>query len=187
MMRRSELKQRKRAIRDKPLTEDERAHVESHLWLVRLVLVEKRVLQVDWDDAFQIGVIGLIDATNTFDTSKGVEFPTYGAQCIRGRLSNFRRSKNAHKAKQESHEDEIASITAHPTRSEEVWAIRQDIRNAMDRIDPRCCRMLELNVVDGLSWRDIGAEHGFSHETARLLAKRGASEARRILAIYEKD
>lgn len=46
-----------------------------------------RILQfLEYEDAIQIGILGLIDAANTFDEIRQVEFSTYAYSCIRNSL-----------------------------------------------------------------------------------------------------
>lgn len=41
---------------------------------------------IEYDDVFQIGLIGLWQALKTFDESKGIKFGTYASKCIRNKL-----------------------------------------------------------------------------------------------------
>jgi len=47
-----------------------------------------------FDDLFSCGQIGLINAANHFDPSRGVKFGTYAAICIRNEVAMFLRKEN---------------------------------------------------------------------------------------------
>jgi len=61
--------------------------VEEYLPLVRHVVGRIAVnlpAHVDTDELFQVGSIGLVNASRSFDTSRGVAFKTYAFALIRG-------------------------------------------------------------------------------------------------------
>lgn len=65
------------------LTPQQEQMVEDNLNLVRHVLSHyTRDIRYEWDDAFQYGCLGLVDAVRTFDPSKGFAFSTYASKCI---------------------------------------------------------------------------------------------------------
>ncbi len=52
----------------------------------------------DYDDLFQIGIIGLLNAIRSFDESKGYAFSSYACRCIENELSiNYKKSKKYEK------------------------------------------------------------------------------------------
>lgn len=56
----------------------------------------KRIGQLQNEDLFQIGMIGLLKAINTFDNTKNVAFSTYASTCIKNEiLQTLRKNKLA--------------------------------------------------------------------------------------------
>ncbi|HYJ44965.1 MAG TPA: FliA/WhiG family RNA polymerase sigma factor [Pyrinomonadaceae bacterium] len=73
-----------------PLTESERdALIESHLSLVKFVadrIAAKLPASVERDDLVSAGMIGLLDAVDKYDSSRGVMFKTYAEMRVRGAI-----------------------------------------------------------------------------------------------------
>lgn len=63
--------------------------VMGNLKLVLSILQKFRYKNVDFDDLFQVGCIGLIKALNNFDLSLNVQFSTYGVVMILGEIKRF--------------------------------------------------------------------------------------------------
>lgn len=63
--------------------------VLGNLKLVLSIIQRFRYKNVDFDDLFQVGCIGLIKALNNFDTSLDVQFSTYGVVMILGEVKRF--------------------------------------------------------------------------------------------------
>ena len=62
---------------------------EENVGLIRYVINKKvnkayacSIPSVDYDDLFQVGAVGLCQAAQTYDQSKGVKFSTYAVCCI---------------------------------------------------------------------------------------------------------
>ena len=63
--------------------------VLGNLKLVLSIIQRFRYKNIDFDDLFQVGCIGLIKALNNFDTSLNVQFSTYGVVMILGEVKRF--------------------------------------------------------------------------------------------------
>lgn len=63
--------------------------VLGNLKLVLSIIQRFRYKNIDFDDLFQVGCIGLIKALNNFDTSLNVQFSTYGVVMILGEIKRF--------------------------------------------------------------------------------------------------
>ena len=69
--------------------------IKKHLSLVNYIVARLSIGLPSWidkRDLISTGVIGLIDAVNNFDTSKGVKFETYASTRIRGSIIDELRS-----------------------------------------------------------------------------------------------
>lgn len=61
-----------------------------------LMVMKRLSIPLTDEDMFQIGVIGLIKAINTFDTTKGYEFSTYSSVIVRNEmLMEIRKNKKS--------------------------------------------------------------------------------------------
>lgn len=65
------------------------ALVVANLKLVLSIIQRFRYKNVDFDDLFQVGCVGLIKAINNFDTSLNIQFSTYGVVMILGEIKRF--------------------------------------------------------------------------------------------------
>ncbi|MBE6878414.1 MAG: sigma-70 family RNA polymerase sigma factor [Ruminococcaceae bacterium] len=63
--------------------------VMGNLKLVLSIIQRFRYKNVDFDDLFQVGCVGLIKALNNFDTTLNVQFSTYGVVMILGEIKRF--------------------------------------------------------------------------------------------------
>ena len=63
--------------------------VMGNLKLVLSIIQRFRYKNVDFDDLFQVGCIGLIKALNNFDVTLNVQFSTYGVVMILGEIKRF--------------------------------------------------------------------------------------------------
>lgn len=63
--------------------------VTGNLKLVLSIIQRFRYKNVDFDDLFQVGCVGLIKALNNFDTSLNVQFSTYGVVMILGEIKRY--------------------------------------------------------------------------------------------------
>lgn len=65
------------------LTPQQERMVEENMNLITHVLKRyARDSRYEWDDAFQYGAMGLVDAVRTFDPNKGYAFSSYACKCI---------------------------------------------------------------------------------------------------------
>lgn len=62
-------------------------------------VLKKMNLYKNADEYYDIGMIGLIKAADTFNESKGYTFSTYGISCIRSELLGYLRRQNSSKRK----------------------------------------------------------------------------------------
>ncbi len=67
--------------------------IEHNLRLVSHIIKKYWSSYDEQDDLISIGTIGLIKAVDSFDSSKGTRFATYGARCIENEILMFFRSK----------------------------------------------------------------------------------------------
>lgn len=164
----------------------------DHLPKVRYIadrIAAKLPPSVERDDLYGAGVIGLIDAVERFDESRGVAFSTFAEMRVRGAILDNLRSLDwaSRSARRRSREiqaahAEIEQQNGRPATEEEVAARMKislhELREAMQEI-----RGLKITAIDerdeetGLSLADM-----ISDNTATQLDAIEAAEQKRLLA-----
>lgn len=77
------------------LNEKQRSLVEANLRLVGYMVQKMGVHGLDsWEDAYQVGTIGLMKAAYRFDERRGIKFTTFAAPCIANELRMVKRHEN---------------------------------------------------------------------------------------------
>ena len=66
----------------KVLTDSQRALVEENLGLISYAMKKLPLYLFDYEDAFQIGAIGLMKAAYAFDPERNLKFATFAVPCI---------------------------------------------------------------------------------------------------------
>lgn len=153
----------------------------------------------DRDDVASAAVLGLIDAVDRFEPSRGVPFEAYAALRIRGavvdelrrldeRGRSDRRREDAAIAisldellEAESHWLPIAEDDVHERYDREDLAHR--VQTALDRLPARQREVLARYYGDSLTLREAGARMGISEARACQLHGRAIQNLRRDLAI----
>ncbi|AXQ67819.1 RNA polymerase sigma factor [Bacillus phage Kioshi] len=69
--------------------------VEHNARLVTYVVRRKNNPYHEYDDLFQLGMIGLITAIAKFDTSKGLQFSTYAVRWIDAEIGNYLKNRTS--------------------------------------------------------------------------------------------
>ena len=69
--------------------------VSGNLKLVLSILKKFSKKEVNMDDLFQIGCVGLLKAIDNFDLSYGVKFSTYCVPMIEGEVKRYLRDNNS--------------------------------------------------------------------------------------------
>ncbi len=146
--------------------------ITSHLSKVKYIadrMSAKLPPSIEWDDLYSAGVIGLIDAVERFDASRGIAFTTFAEMRVRGAiLDNLRSldwaSRNTRKRSREvqnaylrveqekgatANEEEVAAYMKIPLS--ELREIMQDLRGLsvldLDEKD----EITGLSVIDAVS------------------------------------
>lgn len=63
--------------------------IQENLGLVRMIAQKYKGTKIDFLELYNIGVIGLIKAVDTFDVSRNILFVTYASKCIENELFLF--------------------------------------------------------------------------------------------------
>ncbi|MBH0331445.1 hypothetical protein ABH14_16850 [Brevibacillus brevis] len=146
--------------------------IADHLNLVRHTINKYKYTpphDMDEDDLFQIGCMGLMNAIKTFDPSQNTKFATHAVLLIRQEfIRTFTRYSKAKRQKihtvqidqkiKETNAVLLETITDHYSL-EEVVMNQERIQEAM-RIEPLITRYL----MDGCTQKEIGQKMGITHQ-----------------------
>jgi len=132
--------------------------IEEHSGLVNRIayhLAARLPASVVVDDLIQVGMIGLLDASQHYDASQGAAFTTYATIRIRGAmLDELRRNDWAPKSVHKKHRDlmkVVSSIETRTGREAKPKAIAAELNISLDEYfdlvqETNTCRI--LNFVD---------------------------------------
>jgi len=67
--------------------------VESHLYMVNILIRKYLNKGVDYDDLYQVGSMALVFAVERFDPSKGFEFTSFATPTVIGEIKRYFRDK----------------------------------------------------------------------------------------------
>lgn len=140
-------------------------------------MVMKRLnLNLFDDDLYEIGIIGLCEAINRFDSNKGVEFSTYAALLIRGALTKAFRKKriipaiSLDETYRTNNEGEVAykEMIADKKRFEE----EVEISIIVGLLSERERKIMHLYVYEGKTQVEIAKAVGIKQaQISRILGK----------------
>lgn len=118
------------------------------------------------DDLIQVGMIGLLDASQQYDPTQGAQFETYATIRIRGAmLDELRRNDWAPKSVHRKARDLMAAV--HRIESRKGYDARpEEIANELDiSLDDYHDILLETNTCRILSFVDLSSDGQFDDET----------------------
>lgn len=124
---------------------------------VKYFIRKHRLNSLEREDLIQEGMIGLFNAIETFDKSKGVKFATYASVCIKNRIYNSVNSMWTRK-KNEGFlgEDEEVAMEFSPEEDVIIREISEDLKNAILKLGKREKKILEL-YLDKKSYQEIAS------------------------------
>lgn len=161
-----------------------------------------------WDDAIQVGLIGLSQAAINFDPKLGYQFSTYAFYAIRREILNWldnggiirvprytkdSRFRQKYSEYRKSARTIVSIYASDFSDSEEKdWIIdkkslpeyddQQDVlRQQIQLLPPRHRQVVQYRYWNGLHYREIGEKMGISTERARQIADKAICTLKRRL------
>jgi len=161
------------------------ALIEQHVPVVeRLVnCMWKRwpIAGMERADLVSYGTIGLIRAADTFDESRGAEFPTHAYNCIRRALQDVYKSAAVRISSRfvtEALDEEQLSTDDTTSASDN----RLDIEAALAQLSPQLRTAMDLHYVRGHNKTLVARSMGISPTHAGRLIKKGLAQLRELLS-----
>jgi len=163
--------------------------IHDHLDLVRRIalrLSRRYRLDIDHEELVSYGLLGLVEAADRFDASKGYRFITFAYPRITGAIIDGlgalgplpRPRRRAHEPVRGS--DREASVPCREPRCDErliEWESIASLRAALTTLPPRSRYLVEQRYWDARPLSDIGRDLGVSKSRASRLH----SQALRLL------
>ncbi len=79
--------------KENPTIEKRNELVESHLYMVDILIRKYLNKGVDYDDLYQVGALALVQAVERFDPARGFEFSSFATPTILGEIKKYFRDK----------------------------------------------------------------------------------------------
>lgn len=70
--------------------------ITDNFGLIGSIIKDMKIKILEYDDLFDIGVIGLIKADRSYDENKGIKFSTYATNCIKNEIITVLNEENKH-------------------------------------------------------------------------------------------
>lgn len=159
------------------------ALVEEFLPTIRyhaLVLKHRLPSNIDMDDLVSSGVVGLLDAAERFDASRGIKFKTYAEFRIRGSMLDYLREMDYFPRSARQHANRLQAaytrLEARLRRPAEEAEVAWELGITVDELRRQLSQFCGLTVFS-LDECDEGAE-GQGSGVAQILAAAARDEAR---------
>ena len=174
--------------------------IESYQPLVYKIVSSTKANSEVMLDLIQEGTVGLIEATERFDPSKGIKFTTYAPFRIRGRIINYlERNNNKNITLDQSAQamQEImgmASMFADPTDTKKnVEKIAEDemllniVLTSLSRLSEKERKVVTGIYIEDKKATDLAKELGISNSYLSRLQKKGIRRLRGMLSRMMKE
>ena len=132
--------------KENPTTELRNQIVESHLYMVDILIKKYLGKGVEYDDLYQVGSLALVSAVERFDPDKGFEFSTFATPTILGEIKKYfrdkqwslkvpRRLKEVAAKVQDAKEELATKLSRQPTVKEIAEATGIDEEQILEALD----------------------------------------------------
>jgi RNA polymerase sigma factor (sigma-70 family) len=152
----------------------------DNLGLVHSVAKRYRGSHMEYADMVQEGCIGLLTAIQKFDPNRGIKFSTHATWWIRAAITGALRSQEQFihvpnptrdSSRQKQPRVRVPMAAALAEQRQEVDGA-SEWRLALDDLAPRVAQMVWLRHAEGMTYREIAARVGLSHEGVRKVLKK---------------
>lgn len=120
----------------------------------------------DYDDLYQLGLIGFYDAIKGYDRTKNVEFSKFAKVCVHNKIMDAIKESGRKKHSPLNNAVDFDSVEAvESTDPEKIFLVREQLLSVYSAIDFKLSEYEKsvLNLyVDGFSYNDIAARVGKS-------------------------
>lgn len=146
--------------------------IEEHSGLVNRIayhLAARLPASVVVDDLIQVGMIGLLDASQQYDPSQGAAFTTYATIRIRGAmLDELRRNDWAPKSVHKKHRDLMKVVSNIETRTGREAKPKVVAAEMGITLDEYFSLIQETNTCRIINFVDLGTDDDSMHDTSNV-------------------
>lgn len=146
--------------------------IEEHSGLVNRIayhLAARLPASVVVDDLIQVGMIGLLDASQQYDPSQGAAFTTYATIRIRGAmLDELRRNDWAPKSVHKKHRDLMKVVSDIETRTGREAKPKAVAAQMGISLDEYFSLIHETNTCRIINFVDVGADDDSMHNDSNI-------------------
>ncbi|WP_010677071.1 sigma-70 family RNA polymerase sigma factor [Bacillus timonensis] len=133
----------------------------------------------DKETFYQIGLIGLWEASTRFDPRKGVEFSTFAFSTIRGKLLDHVKKEVRYKEHCQLSGEELFMQVADGSGSYSTNLIEAYGKGLTDNQ----VKWVQGRIIEDKSYKEIAAEHGVSVESVKSWGKQAVKKLRTIIMV----
>lgn len=130
--------------------------------LVQTAMERYRLPESLRDDLVSAGHLGLIQAADRFDPSRGVKFKTFAARVVSADIIDTLRTRDGAREVTEVSLDGFASEQPSPEKQAITAQELKHVREAVQELDTRGRALIEAHYGRGLTLREAADEQGIS-------------------------
>ena len=162
--------------------------IESYQPLVFKVAMKWQLNDGSLMDVIQEGTVGLIEAVEAFDHTRGVAFSLYATHRIRGRMLNFLEKEGAQHGKKDARDNAVSmaellvDVNAEIAGQVEHSYLMEQVKAALHRLPPKEQIILNGVFVDECEPKQLAAELDVSLSHIYRLQKKGIRRLRGMLS-----
>ncbi|MGN7300709.1 sigma-70 family RNA polymerase sigma factor [Ferdinandcohnia sp. SAFN-114] len=133
----------------------------------------------DRESFFQIGLIGLWEASTRFNPGKGVEFSTFAFSTIRGKLLDYLKKEVRYQEHYQLSGEQIFMKLA--DRSE---GFQEDLIEMYgEKLTKNQVKWVQGRIIEDKSYKEIAIEHGVTVESVKSWGKQAVKKLREIIIL----
>ena len=147
---------------------------------VRLQLGQSLEETEEWGD----GIIGLVQAKNSFNPKLGWQFSTLAVKCIRNAILRGKTYRSRHFWPELSLDFEVDDganlYDLLPAKDKEQIELEDMVEVILDLLDEKLSYVLRRRIMDEVILKDVGKELGVGRERIRQLEDEGLKKAKKV-------
>ncbi|MEH7385989.1 sigma-70 family RNA polymerase sigma factor [Bacillus sp. JJ1521] len=142
-------------------------------------VIKRLQLYGDRETFYQIGLIGLWEASTRFDSEKGVEFSTFAFSTIRGKLLDQLKKEARYKEHCQPSGEEIFMKLADDSEGFSADLIEEYGKG----LTVNQVKWVQGRIIEDKSYKEIAVEHGVTVESVKSWGRQTVKKLRQIIMV----
>ncbi|MCC3356117.1 sigma-70 family RNA polymerase sigma factor [Bacillus sp. REN16] len=142
-------------------------------------VIKRLRLYGDRETFYQIGLIGLWEASNRFDAGKGVEFSTFAFTTIRGKLLDHLKKEARYQDHCQPTGEQVFMKLADCSDDLSVDLIEEYGKNLTENQ----VKWVQGRIIEDKSYKEIAGEHGVTVESVKSWGRQAVKKLRQIIIV----